>query len=47
MQEREFAGRERAGQIVESGTHAQLLRNNGLYARLYEIQFASTEREAV
>ena len=35
------------GQIAESGTHAQLLRNNGLYARLYEIQYAPHEREAV
>jgi ATP-binding cassette, subfamily B, bacterial MsbA len=35
------------GLVVESGTHAQLLRNNGLYARLYEIQYAPTEREAV
>jgi ATP-binding cassette subfamily B protein len=35
------------GQIAESGTHAQLLRNNGLYARLYEIQYAPNEREAV
>jgi ATP-binding cassette, subfamily B, bacterial MsbA len=35
------------GQIAESGTHTQLLRNNGLYARLYEIQYAPNEREAV
>jgi ATP-binding cassette subfamily B protein len=35
------------GQLAESGTHAQLLRNNGLYARLYEIQYAPNEREAV
>ena len=35
------------GQVAESGTHAQLLRNNGLYARLYEIQYAPNEREAV
>jgi ATP-binding cassette, subfamily B, bacterial MsbA len=35
------------GRLAESGTHAQLLRNNGLYARLYEIQYAPNEREAV
>jgi ATP-binding cassette, subfamily B, bacterial MsbA len=35
------------GQVAESGTHAQLLRNAGLYARLYEIQYAPNEREAV
>ena len=28
------------GEIVESGTHAQLLGAAGLYARLYELQFA-------
>jgi len=28
------------GQIVESGTHAELLANNGAYARLYALQFA-------
>jgi ATP-binding cassette subfamily B protein len=27
------------GQIVERGTHSQLLANDGLYARLYETQF--------
>jgi ATP-binding cassette subfamily B protein len=28
------------GQVVESGTHAQLLAGEGLYSRLYELQFA-------
>jgi ATP-binding cassette subfamily B protein len=35
------------GRVAESGTHLQLLRNNGPYARLYEIQYAPSEREAV
>ena len=31
------------GRIVESGKHAQLLARGGLYARLYETQFASAD----
>jgi subfamily B ATP-binding cassette protein MsbA len=31
------------GRIVESGTHLQLLAANGLYARLYKIQFRTNE----
>jgi ABC-type multidrug transport system fused ATPase/permease subunit len=27
------------GRIVEEGTHAELIRRRGLYARLYQIQF--------
>jgi subfamily B ATP-binding cassette protein MsbA len=35
------------GVVAESGTHQQLLKQNGIYARLYEIQFAPNQREAV
>jgi subfamily B ATP-binding cassette protein MsbA len=31
------------GRIVETGTHASLLRQDGLYRRLYEMQFAREE----
>lgn len=34
-----------AGQIVEQGTHAQLLAAGGAYARLYEAQFAAPVAE--
>ena len=35
------------GKLAESGTHEQLLAMGGLYSRLYEIQYAQKDREAV
>jgi ABC-type multidrug transport system fused ATPase/permease subunit len=32
-----------AGQIVESGTHRQLLKKGGYYSNLYEAQFLQEE----
>jgi subfamily B ATP-binding cassette protein MsbA len=34
-----------AGQIIELGTHAELLAHGGQYQRLYELQFADEEAE--
>ncbi len=34
------------GSIVETGSHEELLRNNGLYARLYSMQFREVADEA-
>src|SRR6266446_2142293 len=35
------------GQIIEQGTHAELLARGGQYQRLYELQFADEEQELV
>jgi len=32
------------GQVIETGTHAELLEHNGTYRRLYELQFADEEK---
>src|SRR5262249_15125250 len=34
------------GQIVERGTHDELLRQGGLYSRLYELQFRGKEESS-
>ena len=34
------------GRVLEQGTHAQLLENGGLYARLYELQFKDEEDDS-
>jgi ABC-type multidrug transport system fused ATPase/permease subunit len=31
------------GKIVEQGTHDKLLKNNGVYRKLYELQFKHQE----
>jgi subfamily B ATP-binding cassette protein MsbA len=36
-----------SGRLAESGTHRELLALGGLYCRLYDIQYAPGEREAV
>lgn len=35
------------GRLAESGTHRELLAAGGLYARLYDIQYAPSDREAI
>ncbi|HXB97057.1 MAG TPA: ABC transporter ATP-binding protein [bacterium] len=35
------------GAVAEEGSHAELLAKNGLYAKLYNLQFADQEKEAM
>jgi subfamily B ATP-binding cassette protein MsbA len=35
-----------AGELVEQGTHGELLARNGLYAKLHRIQFAAVTADA-
>ncbi|CAN5432175.1 lipid A export permease/ATP-binding protein MsbA [soil metagenome] len=35
------------GKIIETGTHNELLEHNGIYRRLYELQFAEEEYEKI
>nr|GFC93752.1 ABC transporter B family member 1 [Tanacetum cinerariifolium] len=35
------------GEIKETGTHDELLRQNGYYAQLYRMQYATSEQVAI
>ena len=35
------------GKVVEQGTHAELLAGDGLYSRLYELQFTGEEADSL
>jgi ABC-type multidrug transport system fused ATPase/permease subunit len=36
-----------AGRLIQSGTHRELSRADGLYARLYRIQFAGDQEREI